>query len=82
MNRRNHLEVFSEKSVLKKFAKFAGEQVWQSLFFNKFAGLKSASLFLKKLRHLTFKNPFLYKGTLVAASERKMYKINAKKTVL
>ena len=49
MNRRNHLEVFSEKGVLKKFAKFAGEQVWQSLFFNKFAGLESASLFLKKL---------------------------------
>ena len=31
-------EVFFKKGVLKTFAKFAGKQLYQSLYFNKFTG--------------------------------------------
>ena len=31
--------VFCEKDVLKNFAKFTGKRLYQSLFFNKVAGL-------------------------------------------
>ena len=40
-------EVFCKKGVLKNFAKFSGKHLCQSLFLNKFAGLKPATL-LKK----------------------------------
>ena len=32
-------EVFCKKGVLRNFAKFTGKHLWQSLFFNKVAGL-------------------------------------------
>ena len=38
-------EVFGKKGVLKNFAKFTGKRPCQSLFFNKAAGLRSATLF-------------------------------------
>ena len=41
-------ELFSKKGVLRNFAKFIGKHLWQSLFFNKVAGLKSATLLKKK----------------------------------
>ena len=44
-------EVFCKKDVLKNFAKFTGRHLCQSLFFNKVAGLRSATLFKKRLWH-------------------------------
>ena len=40
-------ELFCKKGVLKNFAKFTGKHLCQSLFFDKAAGLRSATL-LKK----------------------------------
>ena len=37
-------EVFCKNGVLKNFAKFTGKHLCQSLFFNKVAGLRSATL--------------------------------------
>ena len=42
-------EEFCEKGVLRNFAKFRGKQLWQSLFFNKVAGLRPATLLKKRL---------------------------------
>ena len=36
--RSSRSEVFCKKGFLRKFAEFTGEQLCQSLFFNKFAG--------------------------------------------
>ena len=47
-------EVFSEKGVLRKFAKFTGKHLCQSLFFNKVAGLRPATLLKKRLWHRCF----------------------------
>ena len=38
-----------KKSVLKNFKKFMGKHLCQSLFFNKFAGLRTANLLKKRL---------------------------------
>ena len=38
INRSNHHRCSIKKGVLKNFAKFTGEQLCESLFFNKFAG--------------------------------------------
>ena len=43
-----------EKSVLKTFAKFTGKYLFQSFFFNKVAGLRTATLLKKSLRHRCF----------------------------
>ena len=40
-----------KKGVLKNFAKFTGKHLCQSLFLNKVAGLRSATLFQKSLWH-------------------------------
>ena len=48
------LEVFCEKSVLKRFAKFTGKHFCQSLFFNKVAGLRPATLLKKRLWYRYF----------------------------
>ena len=32
--------VFCKKGVLRNFTKFTGKRLWQSLFFNKVAGLR------------------------------------------
>ena len=42
-------EVFVKKGVLTNFAKFAVKHLFQSLFFNKVAGLRLATLLKKKL---------------------------------
>ena len=47
-------EVFGKKGVLRNFAKFTGKQPWQSLFFNKVAGLRPATLLKKRLWHRCF----------------------------
>ena len=46
--------ILSIKGVLKYFAKFTGKHLCQSLFFNKAAGLRAATLLKKKLWHRSF----------------------------
>ena len=47
-------EVLYKKSFLKNFTKVKGKQLCQSLFFNKVAGLRPATLLKKRLRHRCF----------------------------
>ena len=48
-------EVFCQKSILRNFVKFTGKHLFQSLFFNKVAALRPATLFKKRqtLAHCT-----------------------------
>ena len=46
--------VLKNKDVLKNFTKFTGKQPCQSLFFDKFVGLRSATLIKKGLWHRCF----------------------------
>ena len=69
-------KVFCKKSVLRNFAEFAGKHLCQSLFLNKVAGLRSATLFKKKLAQVfscgfckISKNTFSYRTPPVAASD-------------
>ena len=43
-------EVFHKNDVLKNFAKLTGKHLCQSLFFDKIAGLRDATLLKKKTR--------------------------------
>ena len=54
INRSSRPEVFSEKGVLRNIAKFTGKYLCQSLFFNKVADLRPATLLKKKLWHNCF----------------------------
>ena len=47
--RSSHPEVFSHKGVLENFAKLTGKHLCQSLFFNKVAGLRPATLVKRRL---------------------------------
>ena len=47
-------EVFCKKDLLRNFAKFIGKHLCHSLFFNKVAGLRPATLFKKRLWHRCF----------------------------
>ena len=47
--RRSHRRCSVKKGVLKNFAKFTRKHLRQSLLFNKVAGLRSATLFKKRL---------------------------------
>ena len=47
-------EVFCKKGVLRNIAKLAGKHLYQSLFFNKVAGLSAATLLKKRLWHKCF----------------------------
>ena len=59
--------MFCKKDVLRNFAKFTGKHLCQSLFLNKVAGLRAATLLKKRLWHRHFpvnfakflKTPFL-----------------------
>ena len=53
-NRSSHWEVFSVKGVPRNFVKFTGKHLCQSLFFNKVAGLKPATLLKKRIWHRCF----------------------------
>ena len=44
-------EVFCKKSVLRNFTKFTGKRLCQSLFFDKVAGLRLATLLKERLWH-------------------------------
>ena len=66
----------SKRGALKDFAKFTGKHLYQSLIFNKVAGLMPATLFKKEtLAQVlscefceTSKNTFFHRRLLVAAS--------------
>ena len=47
-NRSSHRRCLVNKGVLKNFAKFAGKHLYQSLFFNKVAGLRPLTILLTK----------------------------------
>ena len=47
-------EVFCKKGVLRNIAKLTGKHLYQSLFFNKVAGLSAATLLKKRLWHKCF----------------------------
>ena len=47
--RSNHQRCSLKKGVLKTLAKFTGKYMYQSLFFNKFEGLRPAALLKKRL---------------------------------
>ena len=53
-DRSSHQRCSVRKSVLRDFAKFAGKHLCQSLFFNKDAGLRLATLLKKILWHRCF----------------------------
>ena len=46
--------MFCKKDILRNFAKFTGKRLCQSLFFNKVAGLRPATLLKKRLWHRRF----------------------------
>ena len=65
-----------KKVVLRNFAKFTGKRLCQSLFFNKVAGLRLATLLKKRLAQAfscefcdIIKNTFCYRTPLMAASD-------------
>ena len=68
--------MFFKTGVLKNSAKFAGKHLCWSLFFNKVAGLRPATLFKKRLQHRYFpvniakfsRSVFLYITPPAAAS--------------
>ena len=53
-NRSSHWRCSVKKGVLRNFAKFTGKHLCQSLFFNKVAGLRPATLLKKRLWHRCF----------------------------
>ena len=69
ITRSTHAEVFCKEGVLRKFAKFTGKRLCQSLFFNKVPGMRPATL-LKKILAQVFscefceisKNTFSYRA--------------------
>ena len=52
--RSSHQRCSVKKGVLRNFAKFTGKHLCQSLSFNKFADLRPATLFKKRLWHRYF----------------------------
>ena len=52
--RSNRPKVFCKKEVLENYPKFTGKHLCQSLFFNKVAGLRPATLLKKKLWYRCF----------------------------
>ena len=52
--RSSRSETVCKKGVLRNFIKFTGKHLCQSFFFNKFAGLRSATLLKKRLWHTCF----------------------------
>ena len=58
-NRSSHQSCSVWKGVLRKFTKFTGKHLCQSLFFNKVAGLKPATLLKKRLWHRCFSVNFV-----------------------
>ena len=53
------LQLFCKKGVLRNFAKFTRKRLCQSIFFNKVAGLRPATLLIKRLCHRRFPVSFM-----------------------
>ena len=76
IGRSSRPKVFYEKGVLRNSAKFTGKNLGQSLFFNKVADLRPATLLKKRLWYRCFPvsfakflgTTFFYRTPLVAAS--------------
>ena len=81
--RSSRLEVFCRKGVLRNTAKFTGKHLCQSLFFNTFAYLRSATSLKKRLCRRVFscefcklsRNNFFYRTPPVAASKMELNSI-------
>ena len=74
-------EVFSKKGVLRNFAKFTGEHLCQSLFFNKVAGNEPYKFIKKETLAQVFsceitKNSFSYRTLPVAVSDKLKNPVN------
>ena len=54
LHRSSHRRYSKKKGLLKNFAEFTGKYLSQSLFFNKVAGLRPATLLKKRLWHKCF----------------------------
>ena len=54
INRSNHRRCSIRNGVLRNFANFTGKYLYQSLFFNKVAGFRAATLLKKRLWHRCF----------------------------
>ena len=69
LDRSSRLEVFCRKVALRNFAKFTGKHLYQSLLFNKVAGLKTlAQVFSCEFCEIS-KNTFFYRTPPVVASD-------------
>ena len=53
-SRSSHQRCFVRKGILRNFEKLTGKHMCQSLFFNKVAGLRAATLLKKRLWHRCF----------------------------
>ena len=53
-SRSNHQRYSVKQGALRNFTKFTGKHLCQSLFFNKVAGLRPATLLKKRLWHRRF----------------------------
>ena len=58
-SRSSRPDVFSKKVVLRNFTKFTGKHLCQSLFFNKIAGVRPATLLKNRLWHRCFPMNFV-----------------------
>ena len=67
-SRSSHWRCSMKKSILKNFKKFIDKHLCQSFFFNKIAGLRSATLLKKKIRHRCF--PVNFVKSLRTSSSR------------
>ena len=80
-------EVFCKKGVLRNFTKFTVKHMCQSLFFNKVAGLRPATLLKKRLWHRCFpvnfvkflRTFFFHRTPLVAAFAFNIYEMKSSK---
>ena len=77
--RSSRLKVFCEKGVIKNSTKFTGKNLCLSLFFNKVADLRLATLLKKRLQRcfsVNFaKTTFFYRTPPVAATNECRFKI-------
>ena len=62
--RSNRPEVFCKTGVCRNLTKFTEKRICQCLFFNKIVGLRTATLFKKRLWHRCLRPPTLFKKRL------------------